>query len=178
MSSDKDNFPGNDDIYQQILDMLEQNKFISVQKKEAVSPLLGNLGDNSIKSVAAFIVYPKEPIYDVDDLNRFAEDNLVPLFRSFKYQEPTIQNKYFLRYIPIPGQSFMTVPCLKRKDEHLAVSIFGPPDHEIHYHILLVPDKSAAFYLSLPNREISDKYTIKIKNIKAAKKTATQQVLA
>ncbi len=173
MSSDKDTFPYNDNIYWQILDMLEQNKNIDIQKKEAFSPLSDSPGDNKVKSIAAFIVYPKKPIYDIGDLNSFAEEKLVPLFRSFKYQKPTIQNKHVLRYIPIPGQSFTTVPCLKRIDEHLSVSIFGLPDHEIHYHILLVPDNSTAFYPSLPSSQICNECIIKIKDIKAA-----QQALA
>jgi len=177
MSSDNDTFPGNDDIYLQIKDILEQDENINLQTTKSVSPLFINPENTSVKSIAAFIVYPKDPIYDVDDLNNFAEDNLVPLFRSFSYEEAELKNKYFFG-IPIPGKSFITVPCLKRKDEHLAISSVDAPGHEIYYHIILYPYKLSTSISSLPSCQICDKYTIEIKDIKAAKKTAAQQVLA
>ena len=170
-------FPDNDDIYQQILDILEQNENIDVQKKAAIGPLSGNQIDDPVRSIATLIVSPKDPIYDVNDLNSFAEDNLVPLFRSFNYEEAEIRNKTLLK-IPIPGESFMTVPCLKRKDEYPATTSTGTKDYEIHYHILLVPDKSNALYSSLPSCQICEAYSLKMKDIKAAEKTAAQQVLA
>ncbi len=164
MSSDNDTFPGNDDIYQQILQKLEQNENIDVQKKMAIGPLSGNQINDPVRSITTLIVSPKKPIYGVGELNSFAEKNLIPLFRSFNYEEAKIKNRKFLG-IPIPGQEFMTVPCLKRKDEYLATTSAGK-DYETHYHILLVPDKSNAHYFSLPNCRICDKYTIKIQDLK------------
>ncbi|NOQ38342.1 hypothetical protein GQ472_05640 [archaeon] len=177
MSSDNDTFPGNDDIYLQIKEKLEQNKDINLQTTKSVSPLFINPENTSVKSIAAFIVYPKEPIYDVEALNSFAEDKLVPLFRSFSYEEAEIKNKYFLK-IPIPGQSFITVPCLKRKDEYPAISSIDAPGHEIYYHIILYPYKLTTSVSSLPSCQICEAYSLDMKYIKAAKKAAAQQVLA
>ena len=160
-------FPGNDEIYQQILQKLEQNENISVQKTLSLDPLSDNQEDNKVKSIAAIIVYPKDPIYDVKELNSFAEENLVPLFGSFNYEEAEIRNKTLLK-IPIPYQKFMTVPCLKRIDESLAVSSTDLPDHEIHYHIILAPDKKNASNYLLPKCWICDKYTINLKDLKKA----------
>jgi len=179
MSSDNDTFPNNDDIYLQILDILEQNENIDVQNKMAVSPLSGNQINDPVRSIATLIVSPKKPMYTVEELNSFAEDNLVPLFRSFsyEYEEAELKNKYFLG-IPIPGQSFITVPCLKRKDKYPAISSVDAPGHEIYYHIILYPYKLSTFVSSLPSCQICDAYSLNMKDIKAAKKTAAQQVLA
>ena len=164
-----DTFPDNDDVYLKIRQKLEPNKDISIQIKINLNPVFGYSINNPMQSLAAIIVYPKDqPIYSPEDLNRFAEDNLFPLFdSSFVKTKAQIIDKSVLGYIPMPEKSIMTLPLLKKKDVFTLEDDLYFPEHEFHYHIILFPEQASASQTSIIN-SVYDCYSIKTGYINTA----------
>ncbi len=162
MSNDE-GLSSNDEVYQGITSQLDGCSEINLKTKIEISPLFDPSQLYVVKTIGAFLVYPKEPIYDSEKLNDFVEKNLVPLLdSSFEFNRSEIFETHLHKYIPIRCNSFMTLPCLMKIDEYPELLTEGThfPAHEIHYHILVFPDESTASHSSLPMNCISSDYSI------------------